>query len=133
MTYEKAKVICGSAQHKMEDVRINITWLQNDFKKTAAFWVPEVSLDSTRGILSSLQLFFYLCFIFVNSLCKVRFTSILNQRMLFNVSDQCTSVVSRDNETLEMIQANCSFPKIGFCINTSCEYKSILKISFSVH
>ncbi|XP_052720948.1 uncharacterized protein LOC128192375 [Crassostrea angulata] len=81
VTYEKAKVICGSAQHKMEDVRIDITRLQNDFKKPTAFWVPGVSLDSTR--------------------------------------DQCTSVVSRDNETLEMRQANCSFPKIGICINTS--------------
>lgn len=77
--------------------------------------------------------FFLLFFKSVNSLSKVRFTSILNQRMLFNVSDQCTSVVSRDNETLEMRQANCSFPKIGICINTSCEYKSIVKISFSVH
>lgn len=68
VTYEKAKGLCGSAQYKMEDVRIDITRLLNDFKKPTAFWVPEVILDSTRGI----------------SLSKVCLTSILNQRMLFD-------------------------------------------------
>lgn len=81
VTYEKAKGLCGSAQYKMEDVRIDITRLLNDFKKPTAFWVPEVILDSTR--------------------------------------EQCTFVVSRDNETLESRQDNCSIPKMGVCINTS--------------
>lgn len=81
VTYQKAKGICGSAQHKMEDVIIDVTRLQNDFKKPTAFWVPEVIMDSTR--------------------------------------EQCTYVVSRDNETLESRQDDCSIPKMGVCINTS--------------
>lgn len=68
VTYQKAKGICGSAQHKMEDVIVDVTRLQNDFKKPTAFWVPEVIMDSTRGI----------------SLSKVCLTNILNQWMLFD-------------------------------------------------
>lgn len=49
------------------------------------------------------------------------------------VSEQCTYVVSRDNETLESRQDDCSIPKMGVCINTSCEYKSSLKVLVSVN
>lgn len=81
VTYDKARGICKSTQYKMEDVRINITRLPNDFKKPTAYWVPNVVINPTR--------------------------------------EQCTYVVSRNNETLEMRQDNCSIPKMGVCINTS--------------